>query len=293
MIRLGGLEAGGTKFVCAVGNGATVQQRVSFPTRKPEETLAEALAFFKHHPVQALGIACFGPVDLNPSSPTFGRITATPKPHWQNTDIVQPFAQALGIPVHFDTDVNGAALGEWAWGAGRGLNDVLYLTVGTGIGGGALSGGRPIHGLIHPEMGHIRVPRDPSDCFAGCCPFHGDCLEGLASGAAIHQRWGRAGEKLEDSHPAWRLEARYLALGLVNLVMTLSPQRVILGGGVMRRPPLYTLIRQEFKMLVNDYLQANQLKDLESYIVAPALGENAGVVGAFVLAQQALEAATG
>ncbi|MBL8232142.1 MAG: ROK family protein [Bryobacterales bacterium] len=287
-MRLGGVEAGGTKFVCAVGEGPGITERVSFPTTQPGETIARAIEFFRDHEVAAIGIASFGPVDLDRTSPTYGYITATPKEGWRNIDIAGPFVKAFGLPIGFDTDVNGAALGESVWGAGQGLGDVLYLTVGTGIGGGALSGGKPVHGMIHPEMGHVRVPRDSADPFSGCCPFHGDCLEGLASGTAMFQRWGARAQDLGDDHPAWRMEARYLALGILNFVMTLSPQRVIAGGGVMHRTLLYDLVREEFHRLVNGYLQSPLLANLDSYIVAPGLGDDAGVLGAIALARHAL-----
>jgi fructokinase len=290
MKRFGGLEAGGTKFVCAIGQGPEIVERISIPTTTPGQTIGQAVAFFRERNVAAIGIASFGPVDLDPASPTYGFITATPKPGWRNTDIVGPFVRATGVPVGFDTDVNGAALGEAEWGAGRGLSDLLYLTVGTGIGGGALSAGRPVHGMIHPEMGHIRIPRDPADPFRGCCPFHGDCLEGLASGTSIFERWGIRAQDLPDDHPAWRMEARYLALGILNFVMTLSPQRVIAGGGVMHRPLLYGLIREELRGLLNDYLCSPRIADLESYLVPPGLGDNAGVAGAIALASRALPA---
>lgn len=288
MMRLGGVEAGGTKFVCAVSEGPEIILRVSFPTTTPEETIARAIDFFRGHQVAAIGIASFGPIDLDRTSPTYGYITATPKDGWRNTDIAGPLAKAFGVPIGFDTDVNGAALGESVWGAGQGLTDVLYLTVGTGIGGGALSGGKPVHGAIHPEMGHVRVPRDPADSFPGCCPFHHDCLEGLASGTAMFQRWGTRAQDLAGDHPAWRMEARYLALGILNFVMTLSPQRVIVGGGVMHRTLLYDLVREEFHRLVNGYLQSPHIANLDAYIIAPGLGDNAGVLGAIALAQSAL-----
>lgn len=287
MALFGGVEAGGTKFVCAIGTGPEIVERVSFPTTTPEQTLRMAIDFFHNRQLAAIGIASFGPVDLDPASPTYGFITATPKDGWRNTDIAGPLARATRVPIGLDTDVNGAALGEATWGAGQGLSDILYLTVGTGIGGGALSGGKPVHGMMHPEMGHIRIPRDPSDSFPGCCPFHRDCLEGLASGTAMFERWGLRAQQLPDDHPAWRLEARYLALGMLNFVMTLSPQRIIAGGGVMHRSLLFPLIREEMQSLLAGYLQSPPIADLDTYLVPPALGDDAGVLGAIALARRA------
>jgi fructokinase len=278
--RFGGIEAGGTKFICGIGSGPENLHRIEFPTTATRETISRAIAFFREHTVAALGIACFGPVDLTKGSPTYGHITSTPKPAWRNFDIVGEMTRALDVPVAIDTDVNGAALGEVRWGAAQGLSDALYLTVGTGIGGGAMVGGQLLHGLGHPEMGHVRIPHDfTTDPFLGCCPYHGDCLEGLASGFAIEKRWGARGEALPENHPGWELEAHYLALGLMNWVCTLSPKRIILGGGVMRCRELLPLVRRKLKEMLNGYVQAPE-------IVAPALGDNAGVLGAIALAQQ-------
>ncbi len=275
----GGVEAGGTKFVCAIGTGPGDLERTAFPTTAPEETIAQAIAFFQARgPLSALGIASFGPVDLDPRSETYGYITSTPKPGWADTDIAGMMGRALGVQVRFDTDVNAAALAESRWGAARGVDDVVYFTVGTGIGGGALAGGHLIHGLLHPEMGHMRIPHDrAADPYPGICPYHGDCLEGLASGPAVEQRWGVRGESLAPDHPAWALEARYLAAGVVGVVCTLSPRRVIMGGGVMEQKHLFPLIRAEVKTLLNGYVQAPE-------IGPPALGKDTGVLGAIALA---------
>ena len=291
----GGLEAGGTKFVCAVGqiNGAgepaEIIAEARFPTTTPEETIGRTLAFFKEHGQQltAVGIGSFGPVDLNPDSEHYGYITATPKPHWSQTDLVGPLQEGLGVPVGFDTDVNAAGLGEWRWGAAQGLADFIYLTVGTGVGGGGMSNGRRLHGLVHPEMGHILLPHDlERDPYPGRCPFHGDCLEGLAAGPALEERWGQPAQNLTPDHPAWELEAHYLALALVNFITILSPQRIILGGGVMQQQQLFPLIRQEVQRLLNGYIQAPALaEEIEQYIVPPALGNKAGVLGAIALAE--------
>ena len=294
MALYGGVETGGTKVVCLVGSGPDdIRAEVRIPTTTSQATLRQCTECFREQrarlgPLAGIGIACFGPVDLNSESPTYGYITSTPKPGWANTDIVGAFRRALDVPVGFDTDVNAAALGEWRWGAAQGLNNFVYLTIGTGIGGGGLINGKPMHGLVHPEMGHIRIPRDrQADLFPGSCPFHGDCLEGLASGPAITARWGRPAESLPEDHPAWKLEANYLASAVVNFICTLSPQRIILGGGVMKRQ-LLPMIHQEVKRLLAEYIQAREiLQEIESYIVSPALGDRAGALGALVLAQTA------
>jgi len=237
----GGIEAGGTKFVCAVGTGPDdLSAETRFPTTTPAETIGRAIAFFQEQhrkrPLAAIGIGSFGPVDLKPTSPTFGYITSTSKPGWANTDFAQKVQRALGVPVRFDTDVNAAALAEHCWGAAGGVDDFIYLTVGTGIGGGGMIEGQLMRGLRHPEMGHILVPHDwEADPYAGSCPYHGDCLEGLAAGPALEERWGRAPETLAAEHPAWALEAQYLALALANLIYTLSPRRIVMGGGVMEQ----------------------------------------------------------
>ncbi|HEY7709729.1 MAG TPA: ROK family protein, partial [Candidatus Entotheonella sp.] len=233
-----------------------------------------------------LGIGSFGPLDLQPASPTFGWITSTPKPGWAPTDLVGTLRQALAVPIALDTDVNAAAFGECHWGAAQGLDTFLYITVGTGLGGGAMVNGQLLHGLLHPEMGHLRIPHDwQADAFAGTCPYHGDCLEGLAAGPALAARWGQASETLPDDHPAWALEAHYLALGLVGFICTLMPQRMIMGGGVMQRSQLFPLIQREVQQLLNGYIQTPALAShIESYIVPPALGERAGVLGAIALA---------
>jgi fructokinase len=287
----GAIEAGGTKFVCAIGAGPGDLETVRIPTTSPAATIESALEFFvrRRNGLQAIGIASFGPVDLNPESWTYGYITSTPKAGWRNTDVAGAFRKTLNVPVGFDTDVNGAALGEARWGAARGLSDFLYLTVGTGIGGGAMVGGRVLHGLTHPEMGHIRVPHDRiADPFEGICPYHQDCLEGLASGPAMEARWGKPAQELPTDHPAFPLEARYLALGLATWVCTLSPQRIILGGGVMQQTRLFALIRAELLQLLNGYIDAREITDCaDQYVVAPGLGAHSGVLGALALAEEA------
>ncbi|GAA0977507.1 ROK family protein [Acrocarpospora macrocephala] len=282
----GAVEAGGTKWVCAVADedGRVLATEV-IPTTTPARTIPEAVRFFLgHDALAAIGVASFGPVDLDPGSPTYGHITATPKPGWANTDVVTPLRTALKVPVGFDTDVNGAALGEARHGAGRGLHTVAYVTVGTGIGMGAIVHGRPLHGQAHPEFGHIRVPHDIGrDPFAGCCPFHGDCLEGLASGEAMRQRWGRPAEQVEDA-AAWRLEAEYLALAVLTLTYTLSPQRVIVGGGVAKHPSLIEEVRARVLDLAAGY--PNDQAAMDAYLVGPSLGDLSGVTGAVELARE-------
>jgi fructokinase len=268
---------------CVVGTGPDdLRAETSVPTTSPAETLGRAAEFFRAHAesVAAVGIASFGPVDLDERSPTFGRVTTTPKPGWARADVVGAF-RALSVPLAFDTDVNGAALAEHRWGAGRGVDPFVYVTVGTGIGGGAIVHGRPLHGLAHPEMGHLLIPRDPADRFAGACPYHGDCLEGLASAVALRARWGTPPETLPPEHEAWRLQARYLALGVVAIAAVLSPRRIALGGGVMRAAGLLEGVRRELAQALAGYVRAPEL-------VPPALGERAGALGGIVLAQAAL-----
>jgi fructokinase len=281
-VTLGGVEAGGAKFVCAIGSGPDDLVRATIPTTTPAETLARVIEFFhsQARSIAALGVASFGPVDLEPGSPTFGFITSTPKPEWSNVDICGVLRRALGGPIAFETDVNAAALAEARWGAAQGLNNILYITVGTGIGGGALVDGLPLHGLVHPEMGHILIPQNrDEDPFPGACPFHGNCLEGLASGHAMERRWGVKAQFLEPDHPAWRLEAHYLGLALANLVCVLSPRRIVIGGGVMHNLDLFPMIRQNLHECLNGYVQPPD-------VVPPLLGDDAGVLGAIALAER-------
>jgi fructokinase len=291
-ILYGGIEAGGTKFVCALGTGeGEILEIVRFQTEDPESTLGDAIAFFKtqrdKYPLRAIGIGSFGPLDLNPSSETFGYITSTPKGKWINTDIAGTIAKSLDLPVAIDTDVNAAALGEHLWGAARGVQTFIYLTIGTGIGGGGMVNGTLLHGLIHPEMGHIPLPHNLNqDPFKGVCSYHGDCFEGLASGPAIESRWGQRGENLPNDHPGWKLEAKYIGSALAVYVYVLSPERIILGGGVMRQKDLFPLIRTELREILRGYVHADAiLEDMDHYVVPPKLGDQAGVLGAIALAK--------
>ena len=289
-MRYGGVEAGGTKWVCAIGGGPDdVRETTTFPTTTPGETIARTAEFFRQNGgISALGIGSFGPIDPRRSSPTWGHITTTPKRGWADTDVAGALGEALDVPVAFDTDVNTAALGEQRWGAAVGLDTFCYITIGTGIGGGGMSNGRLMHGLLHPEYGHMRIPHDRElDPFDGACPYHGDCFEGLAAGGAIRARWGRPAEEL--SGPAvWELEAHYVALGLVNVICTLSPQRIILGGGVPKQPTLLPLVREKVRTLLAGYIDADELgSGLDEFIVSPGLGDRAGVLGAIELARTA------
>ncbi len=294
-----GIEAGGTKWVCAVGTGPDqIVALERFSTTTPAETIGQVLDFLRQYTgLKAIGVGSFGPIDLHAGSPHYGHITTTPKAGWQFTDVVGPLRAAFrerlgGVPVGFDTDVNAAALGEWRWGAAQGLDTFVYLTIGTGIGGGAMVNGKLLHGLLHPEMGHMLMRRDAArDTFAGVCPFHGDCLEGLATGPALEKRWGARAETLPADHAAWVLEAHYLAQALANLIYVLSPERIILGGGVMKQPQVFELLRPAVQRLLNGYLQMPQITErIDEYIVPPGLGDRAGVLGAIALAEQALAA---
>ncbi|MCL4271629.1 MAG: ROK family protein [Anaerolineales bacterium] len=291
----GAIEGGGTKFVCAVGTGPNdLRAEIRVETTSPEETLSRVVKFFheqeaKFGKLASIGFACFGPLDPNPASPTYGHILPTPKPGWTNANVVGMLKDAFDIPIVFDTDVNGAALGEWRWGAAQELETFIYLTIGTGIGGGAYVEGKLLHGLIHPEMGHILLRHDrDKDPFAGTCPFHGDCFEGLACGGAMEKRWGQPGETLSAEHPAWDLEAEYVAQALTNYTLTLSPQRIILGGGVGSVPHLLSKVRARTRELINGYIQSPIiLEHIETFIVNPGLGNRSGVLGAIALAKQA------
>jgi fructokinase len=289
-----GIEGGGTKFVCSYGSSPSdLHERTVIDTQDPQQTIPELLKYIgsvrKKTPIDGIGAAIFGPLDLNLCSPTYGYITTTPKSAWANFDFVGALHQGCHLPVAFDTDVNGAAFGEYCWGAGMGLQDFIYLTVGTGIGGGVMINGKLVHGAMHPEMGHMLIPPDLThDRFEGICNYHKHCLEGFASGPAIKARWNvKSALDLPPEHRAWDLEAEYLGIALANYTLTLSPQRIILGGGVMRQTHLIEKVRQEFLKQLNGYLKyPTYIDNVAEYIVSPALGENSGICGAIALAKQ-------
>jgi fructokinase len=285
----GGIETGGSKWQCAVGSAPDdLRANETLPTTTPKETIDRVVAFFEREgPVEAIGIGSFGPLDGKVSSPTWGHITTTPKPGWAHADVGQEIQRRLSVPVVFDTDVNAAAYGEHLWGAAKGLDTFCYITVGTGIGGGGMARGKLLHGLVHPEFGHMRIPHDlEADPFPGVCPYHGDCWEGLASGLAIEARWGRSAVDLAGDEAVWELEARYLALGLVCVICVLSPERIVLGGGVLSAPGLLPLVHREIGTLMNGYLDNAAVGDgIADYVTLPQLGSLSGVLGGIGLAQ--------
>lgn len=287
---IGGIEAGGTKMVCAVGDeNGVVKDRVSFPTRQPQETFEDMIGYYKKWDIKALGVGCFGPLDLDKNSATYGYITKTPKPGWSNFDVVGTLKNALNVPVGFDTDVNGAILGEVTWGAAKGAESAIYITIGTGVGVGVYVNGGLLHGLVHPEGGHILLEKHPQDTYKGKCPFHGNCMEGLASGPAIEARWGKKGVELADRDEVWEMEAYYIAQAIMDYIMVYSPQKIILWGGVMHQEKLFGMVRKEVQRLINGYVAHNMiLEDIDEYIVPPALGEDPGIMGAIKLGLDAL-----
>lgn len=285
---LGALEAGGTKMVCAIGDeNGNLTDRISFPTETPEITMPKMISFFNKHNIRALGIGTFGPADLNPDSPTYGCITTTPKLAWANYNIRGAFADSLQIPVGFDTDVNAAVLGEATFGCLKNIRNGIYITIGTGIGAGILTEGKLLHGMLHPEGGHILLERHANDTYTGCCPYHKSCFEGLASGPALEGRYGKKASELANLPEVWELEADYIAKALVNYILILAPERIVLGGGVMHQEQLFPLIRKRTAELLNGYLQTSQLKAMDTYIVPPSLNDNQGVLGCLTLAKEA------
>ena len=296
MMRFGTLEAGGTKMVLSVGNeDHELTDQKTIPTEAPEKTVPAMVEWFRERKIVSLGIGTFGPVDLNEASPTYGWITQTPKLLWRNQPLLPAMRDALRIPVGIDTDGNAAALAEWKLGAAKGMNSCLYVTVGTGVGAGIVSEGKLVHGLMHPEMGHMllrQVPGDPAP--KGFCPSHEGCLEGLAAGPAIEKRWGRKAAELPPEHEAWQLEAEYLAQMCMNAVCVLSPEKIILGGGVMQQKHLFPMIRKRTAALLNGYIRQDAiLRDIDTYITEPGLGTKSGAMGALLLAQEAWEKARG
>ncbi|HZG84108.1 ROK family protein [Paenibacillus sp.] len=292
-MRIGAIEAGGTKFVCGIGNEhGQIEDRVSFPTEGPEETLRRVIDYFRGKSVEAIGIGTFGPIDIDPASATYGFVTTTPKPGWSNYDFLGAMKREFDVPYGWDTDVNAAAFGEATWGAAQGLDSCLYYTIGTGVGVGVYAEGKLVHGLVHPEGGHVLPRRHPDDAFAGVCPYHGDCLEGMAAGPALEKRWGVKGHELGVDHKAWEIEAFYIAQAVAGAVLLLSPKKVILGGGVMKQEQLFPLIRAEVGRLLNGYVRAEAIvSSIDSYIVPPGLGDNAGLCGALALGRAALAGA--
>ena len=289
----GGIEAGGTKFVCVVAGGPDqIVDEIRFRTTTPAETLGRAIQFFQPFVAQqqlgAIGVGAFGPIDSNPDSPAYGFITSTPKPGWGNTNVLGTLRSALSIPIAFDMDVNVAALGEHLWGASKGYDPSLYLTIGTGIGGGYIIHGKPLVGLLNLEMGHVRIPHNRQlDPFPGSCPFHGDCFEGLASGPAIEKRLGIAGAVVPEENAFWDVEVDYIAYALMNYIVTLSPKKIILGGGVMQREFLFPRVQRRVRELLNGYVSSKSIMEhIASYILPPGLGNQSGSLGAIALAMQ-------
>ena len=284
-MRIGGLEAGGTKMVCAIGDETgKIYEQESFPTVTPEETLPQLLDYFKGKKIEALGIACFGPIDLDRDSDTYGYITTTPKTAWMNTDIAGYFANGLNVPVGFDTDVNGSLLGEVTYGQAKGLGDAVYYTIGTGVGAGVMSGGKLVHGAMHPEAGHMLLKvREDDPMPEGICPFHGACLEGMAAGPSIEKRWGKKAIEMKDDAKVWDLEAYYLAQCMVTTTLMLSPKIIILGGGVMHQTQLFPLVREKTRELLNGYIKNDTVNDMDHYIVPASLHDDQGIMGCLKL----------
>ncbi len=291
-MRYGALEAGGTKMVMAVMNesGDTLQ-RETIPTLTPAETMPRMIGFFRDNKADVLGVGSFGPLDLNPASPAFGSVTITPKLAWCNYPMLKVFRDELKIPVAIDTDVNAAALAEFMLGAAKGKSSCMYVTVGTGVGGGLIVNGKPVHGFMHPEIGHIPLIPDPEDPTPdGFCPYHKHCMEGLAAGPAIEKRWGISAKELPQDHPAWKLEIYYMSQLCANAMFSFSPEIIILGGGVMQQKFMIPAIRKKTVELLGGYFPEPLIADgLSSYIVEPGLGTASGITGAWLLAKQLTE----
>lgn len=286
MMLFGAIEGGGTKFMAAVGDATgKIISKVRVETTTPEETLPAVIRFLEQYDLAGIGIGTFGPLDLDQESSTYGFVTNTPKASWKHVNLLGTFQQAFQLPIYLDTDVNAAAYGEFIQGAARDVPSCVYITVGTGIGGGMVIHQQTVKGLVHPEFGHMQVKRHPQDAFKGLCPYHGDCLEGLAAGPALLARWGKRGEELGHEHPAWEIEADYIAQAIVQVVLLLSPHKIILGGGVMKQRQLFPLIHEKVKDLLNGYVAPlAEQERLETYIVPPGLGDEAGLTGALLMA---------
>ncbi|WMJ85604.1 ROK family protein [Anaerocolumna sp. MB42-C2] len=286
----GALEAGGTKMVLAIGNeNGEILEQVSIPTETPSITIPKIIEYFKGKEIAALGIGSFGPIDLDKKSKTYGYITSTPKLAWANYDLVGNLKKELPIPIGFDTDVNGSALGEATWGITKDVESSIYITIGTGVGIGVYQNGGLLHGMLHPEAGHVLLSKHPEDNFEGVCPYHPNCLEGLASGPSIEKRWGKKAIELKDNQKVWEIEAYYIAQALVGYILTLSPHRIVLGGGVMHQAQLFPLIRNKVTELLNGYVRTSQINDMEHYIVPAALNDNQGIMGCIQLAKMELK----
>ncbi|UJF16107.1 ROK family protein [Jeotgalibaca sp. MA1X17-3] len=282
--QYGSIEAGGTKFVLAIGNkNLEIMERISIPTSTPSETIPKIIEFFKKFNVCAIGLGCFGPIDLKKDSPTYGYITNTPKIDWQMFDIVGVLEKELAVPILFTTDVNAACYGEYVAGAAKGLSSCVYYTIGTGIGAGAMNMGEFVEGFSHPEMGHMIVRKVEADTYEGNCPFHRDCLEGLAAGPAIEKRTGIKGQEMGQDDPTWDFVADYLAQAIYNTTLILSPEKIILGGGVIKQPQLLPKIKEKFKQLLNEYVS---YPHIDEYLVLPTLGDNPGTIGCLALAKK-------
>lgn len=289
-MNFGALEAGGTKMVCAIGDETgKIFEQVSIPTRTPEETIPEIIAYFKDKDIAALGIAAFGPVDVNKSSDSYGHILDTPKLAWRNFDLLGSIKKEINLPMGLDTDVNGSCLGEMTYGCAKGLGTVVYITIGTGVGAGISVNGQLVHGMLHPEAGHILLAPHPTDSYKGKCPYHGNCLEGMAAGPAIEERWGQKAVNLVDRKEVWELEAYYIAQAIMAYILTVMPNKIILGGGVMHQMQLFPLIRSKVKELINGYINTKELRDIDNYIVPASLQDNQGIMGCIQLARLALE----
>lgn len=289
-MKLGALEAGGTKMVCAIGDETgKIYDQVSIPTETPDVTIPKLIEYFEKNTVDALGIASFGPVELDPKAPNYGYITTTTKVAWRNFDMAGSFARALKCPIGFDTDVNGSVLGEVTFGQARGKSCVIYLTIGTGVGAGIYIEDKLLHGMLHPEAGHVLIEKRNGDAYAGKCPYHRNCLEGLAAGPAIEERWGKKAVDLADKTEVWQLEANYIAQALTGYVLTLSPEMIILGGGVMHQKQLFPLIRAKVTEFLGGYIQAEELRDMDHYIVPASLHDDQGIMGCLELARRALQ----
>lgn len=284
---IGAIEAGGTKFVCGIAtHEGNWVDRIQFPTEHPGVTMAKVTQFFQRYPLDAIGVGSFGPCGVDRDKKDYGFITSTPKQGWNSYGMVPALKEVFNIPIGFTTDVNAAALGEYMSGAGKKTKSALYVTIGTGIGAGAVIDGAFLQGLSHPEMGHIYVRRHPEDSYEGTCPYHKDCLEGLAAGPSLEARYSVKGDQLEPDHPVWEVEAYYLAQAVVQYVLIMMPEKIILGGGVMKQTQLYPLIQKQVESLLNGYVH---VPDLNDYIVPPALGDNAGMTGAFFIGKNELE----